>query len=148
MPSLLARWRAMLRPQVYFYGFGSDAPTQVLNYTAAKLYQSQDNLKAVVDFLAESIAQLPLNVYTRNGETDRERDRTSTAARLLWKPNEDETQFDFIRALMTEYFVFGAVYVWVLPDANSKSGYQLRIIPSEWIISTKKKIFLMLGRMM
>ena len=139
MPSLLARWRAMLRPQVYFYGFGSDAPTQVLNYTAAKLYQSQDNLKAVVDFLAESIAQLPLNVYTRNGETDRERDRTSTAARLLWKPNEDETQFDFIRALMTEYFVFGAVYVWVLPDANSKSGYQLRIIPSEWIISTKKK---------
>ncbi len=129
----------MLRPQVYYYSFGGDAPTQVLNYTAAQLYQSQDNLRAVVDFLAASIAQLPLNVYTRNDETDRERDRTSTAAKLLRKPNEDNTTYEFIQALMTEYFVFGVVYVWVFRDANSKSGYQMRIIPSGWIISTKRR---------
>ena len=127
----------MFRPQVFYYSLGSDAPTQVLNYTAAKLYQSQDNLKAVVDFLANSIAQLPLNVYTRNSETDRERDRTSTAARLLWRPNEDQTEFEFIRALMTEYFVFGAVYVLMLPDPDSPSGWQMRIIPSEWITDTE-----------
>ena len=100
MPNLLARWRAAFRPQVYIYGLGSDAPTHVLNYTASKLYQSQDNLKAVVDFLAASIAQLPLNVYTRNAETDRERDRTSPAARLLWLPNSAMTEFEFIRAVM------------------------------------------------
>ena len=139
MPNLLARWRAAFRPQVYIYGLGSDAPTQVLNYTASKLYQSQDNLKAVVDFLAASIAQLPLNVYTRNGETDRERDRTSAAARLLWRPNSAMTEFEFIRAVMTEYFVFGTVYVLVLPDADSRSGWQIWPIPSEWIISTKKR---------
>ena len=127
----------MFRPQVFYYSLGSDAPTQVLNYTAAKLYQSQDNLKAVVDFLANSIAQLPLNVYTRNSETDRERDRTSTAARLLWRPNEDQTEFEFVRALMTEYFVFGAVYVLMLPDPDSPSGWQMRIIPSEWITDTE-----------
>ena len=137
MPNLLTRWRNMFRPQVFYYSLGSDAPTQVLNYTAAKLYQSQDNLKAVVDFLANSIAQLPLNVYTRNSETDRERDRTSTAARLLWRPNEDQTEFEFIRALMTEYFVFGAVYVLMLPDPDSPSGWQMRIIPSEWITDTE-----------
>ena len=61
MPNLLERVRAMFRPQVYIYELGGDAPTHVLNYTAAQLYQSQDNLKAVIDFLAESIAQLPLN---------------------------------------------------------------------------------------
>lgn len=137
MPNLLTRWRNMFRPQVFYYSLGSDAPTQVLNYTAAKLYQSQDNLKAVVDFLANSIAQLPLNVYTRNSETDRERDRTSTAARLLWRPNEDQTEFEFVRALMTEYFVFGAVYVLMLPDPDSPSGWQMRIIPSEWITDTE-----------
>lgn len=139
MPNLLARWRAAFRPQVYIYGLGSDAPTQVLNYTASKLYQSQDNLKAVVDFLAASIAQLPLNVYKRNDETDRERDRTSPAARLLWLPNVEQTEFEFIRALMTEYFVFGTVYVLVLPDAKSRSGWQMWIVPSEWVISTKNR---------
>ena len=139
MPNLLSRWRAAFRPQVYIYGLGSDAPTHVLNYTASKLYQSQDNLKAVVDFLAASIAQLPLNVYTRNDETDRERDRISPAARLLWRPNSAMTEFEFIRALMTEYFVFGTVYVLVLPDADSRSGWQMWPIPSEWVISTESK---------
>ena len=139
MPNLLARWRAAFRPQVYIYGLGSDAPTQVLNYTASKLYQSQDNLKAVVDFLAASIAQLPLNVYTRNAETDRERDRTSPAARLLWLPNSAMTEFEFIRAVMTEYFVFGTVYVLVLPDADSRSGWQMWPVPSEWVIETESR---------
>lgn len=139
MPNLLARWRAVFRPQVYIYGLGSDAPTQVLNYTASKLYQSQDNLKAVVDFLAASIAQLPLNVYKRNDETDRERDRTSPAARLLWRPNSSMTEFEFIRAIMTEYFVFGTVYVLVLPDADSRSGWQMWPVPSEWVIETESR---------
>ena len=139
MPNLLARWRAAFRPQVYIYGLGSDAPTSVLNYTASKLYQSQDNLKAVVDFLAASIAQLPLNVYKRNDETDRERDRTSPAARLLWRPNSAMTEFEFIRALMTEYFVFGTVYVLVLPDADSRSGWQMWPVPSEWVIETESR---------
>ena len=139
MPNLLARWRSIFRPQVYIYSLGSDAPTQVLNYTAQKLYASQDNLKAVVDFLAASIAQLPLNVYIRKDETDRERDRTSPAARLLWLPNSEQTEFEFVRALMTEYFVYGTVYVLVLPDKESRSGWQMWIVPSEWIISVKKK---------
>lgn len=137
MPSLRERWRMMFRPNVYIYELGSDAPTQVLNYTAQRLYQSQDNLKACVDFLSNSVAQLPLKVYKRNDETDRERDRDSAASKLLWRPNEDQTGYEFIRALASEYFVFGTVYVWVLPDADSDSGWQMRIIPSEWIVNTQ-----------
>ena len=137
MPSIRERWRMMFRPNVYLYEIGGDAPTQVLNYTAKKLYQTQDNLRAVVDYLSNSIAQLPLKVYMRGDETDRKRDRDSAAAKLLWRPNEDQTGYEFIRALSTEYYVFGAVYVWVLPDADSDSGYQIRIIPSEWIIQTE-----------
>lgn len=137
MPSIRERWRMMFRPNVYVYELGNDAPTQVLNYTAKKLYQTQDNLKAVVDFLTNSIAQLPLKVYVRDDETDRKRDRNSVAAKLLWRPNEDQTGYEFIRALAAEYFVFGAVYVWVFPDADSESGYQIRIIPSEWIVDSK-----------
>lgn len=137
MPSILERWRAMRQPTFYYYVSSGDAPTAVLNYTAQKLYQTQDNLQAVVNYLSNSIAQLPLKVYTRDGETDRKRDRESIAARTLYRPNSDQTSFEFIRALAVEYFVFGTVYVWVLPDPESETGFQLRILPSEWIVDSK-----------
>lgn len=137
MPSIMERLRAFTKPTVIQISLGSDAPTQVLNYTAKKLYQTQDNLQAVVNFLANSIAQLPLKVYKRNGEASRQRDRESVAARLIWRPNEDQTAYEFIRAVSIEYLVFGCVYVWVVPDAESPSGYQMRVIPSEWVTETK-----------
>ena len=137
MPSIMERLRAFTRPTVIYISLGPDAPTQVLNYTAKKLYQTQDNLQAVINFLSNSLAQLPLKVYKRNGEASRQRDRESAAAKLLWLPNEDQTAYEFIRAVSIEYLVFGCVYVWVVPDAESSSGYQMRVIPSEWVAETK-----------
>ena len=136
MPSIFERLRSFVKPNVIQISLGSDAPTQVLNYTAKTLYQTQDNLQAVVNYLASSIAQLPLKVYKRVGENDRKRDRNSTAAKVLWKPNEYQTCFEFVRAIAAEYYVFGCVYVWVTPDADNESGYQLLIIPSEWVQSS------------
>lgn len=140
MASILQRWRMAQAPSVINVTVNTgDASTQVLNMKAKELYQTQDNLQAVVNFLANSIAQLPLKVYVRDGETERRRDRDSTAAQTIWRPNKDQTEFEFIRALAVEYFVCGCGYVWVLPDAESESGYQLRIVPSEWIQPGTKK---------
>lgn len=139
MPGILQRWRDLFRPTYVQYNFGPDAPAQVLNYTARQLYNTQDNLSAVVNFLSNSIAQLPLKVYKRTEENNRERDRVSTAALLLYRPNGDQTEYEFIRALAVEYFVFGCVYVWILPDADSQSGFQARIIPTDWVTSTEKR---------
>jgi len=133
MASIFERWRMASRPSVINVTVSGDASTQVLNMKAKELYQTQDNLQAVVNFLANSIAQLPLKVYVRDGETERRRDRDSVAAKLLWRPNSDQTSFEFFRALAIEYFVFGSVFVWVLPDADSESGLQLRILPTEWL---------------
>ena len=138
MPGIIERWRSLFRPNLVLYNFGPDAPTEVLTMTARTLYNTQDNLAAVVNFLANSIAQLPLKVYTRSGENDRRRDRTSQAALLLWRPNGDQTEYEFMRALAIEYFVFGCVYVWILPDADSPAGMQARIIPTDWVTSTAK----------
>lgn len=139
MASIFERWRVASAPSVINITVQGDASTQVLNMKAKELYQTQDNLQAVVNFLANSIAQLPLKVYVRKGETERERDRDSVAAQLLYKPNPDQTCFEFIRALAVEYYVFGSVYVWLLPDAESESGYQLRIVPTEWLVNTNVK---------
>lgn len=106
---------------------------------ARELYATQANLHAVVSFLADSIAQLPLKVYRRDGENDRQRDRDSIAAKLLWKPNPDQTAYEFINALAVEFFLMGCSTIWILPDADSDSGYQLRLIPREWIINTEKQ---------
>lgn len=138
MPSLFERWRLASKPSVININLTQgDASTQVLNMKAKELYQTQDNLQAVINFLSNSIAQLPLKVYVRDGETERRRDRDSVAAKTLWRPNQDQTSFEFIRALAVEYFVFGSVFVWVLPDAESESGKQLRILPTEWLVSNQ-----------
>lgn len=134
MPSIMERWRLMKRPSVINVTLSGDASTQVLNLSAKELYQTQDNLSACVNFLSNSIAQLPLKVYIRDGESERRRDRDSKASKLLWRPNADQTEYEFIRATMIEYFVYGSVYWWLLPDAESESGYQVRVLPSEWII--------------
>lgn len=136
MPSIFERWRMINKPSVINVTLSGDASTQILNMTAKELYQTQDNLQAVVNFLANSIAQLPLKVYVRNGEDQRKRDRDSVAAKLLWRPNDYQTCFEFIRGLAEEYFVFGCVYVWVVPDANSESGYMMHIVPTDWVMST------------
>ena len=146
MASILERWRAISKPSIYNITItGSDASTQVLNMTASELYQTQDNLRAVVDFLANSLAQLPLKVYVRDGETERRRDRDSEAAKLIWKPNDYMTSFEFIRGLMIEYFVYGSVFVWVVPDLNSESNYSMHIIPTKWIVQTNESTAYKIG---
>lgn len=135
MPRILGRFRAMARP-TYYISFSPDAPTAVLNYSVKKLYQTQDNLRAVVDFLAASIAQLPVKVYVRHDDNTRERDRTSAAAKLLYRPNKVQTSYEFIRGLVTEYLVFGNVYAWVIPSADMESGYEMYIVPSDWVEAT------------
>ena len=137
MPSILERWRMVSKPSLIYVTMSGNADTQVLNLTAQELYRTQDNLRAVVDFLSNNLAQLPLKVYTRNDENDRERDRDSDAAKVLWKPNGYQTQFEFIRALCLEYYVFGCVYVWVVPNVNKEGGYDIHIIPTNWIQSKK-----------
>lgn len=137
MASIFERWRMISRPSIVNITLSGDASTQVLNMTATELYRTQDNLRAVVDFLSNSIAQLPLKVYVRNGEDERKRDRTSEAALLIWRPNDYMTQFEFIRGLVEEYFVYGAVYVWVVPSATSASGWNLHIVPTNWVIGSE-----------
>lgn len=139
MPSIFERWRMVSRPAVYNITMTGDANDQVLNLTAVELYRTQGNLRAVVDFLAASMSQLPIKVYTRKGENERVRDRSGKAAKLLWRPNNYQTQLEFIRGLMAEYYVFGAVYVWVVPSKESPSTWDLHLIPTNWVIGSKAK---------
>lgn len=121
-----------------FYVVTPEEMPRVGKMSARQLYATQANLHAVVSFLADSVAQLPLKVYIRDEETARRRDRDSVAAKLLWRPNSDQTAYEFINALTVELLLMGCAVMWLLPDPDSESGYQLRIIPREWIVDTER----------
>lgn len=136
MSNIIQALRSLFGRNKYHIEITPEQLPIVEGLTSRQLYATQSNLHAVVSFLSASVAQLPLRVYVRNGENDRKRDRTSAAAKLLWLPNPDQTCYEFIESLIMEYLLMGSVFVWVLPDADTESGYQLRIIPREWIIDT------------
>ena len=115
-----------------FYGNSETEIPSVESLSPRELYTTQANLYSVVSFLSSSVAQLPIKVYERQDEDVRYRDRNSIASKLLFRPNADQTQSEFMEALCTEYLLYGEAIVWLLPDI-SDSGWQLRIIPSEWI---------------
>lgn len=117
---------------VYYLDRRPETDPHIEGLSARDLYSTQANLHAVVSFLADSVAQLPLKVYERHDETTRERNRTSQAAKLLYRPNRDQTEYEFFNALTIEYLLFGEAIVLILRD-DSESGYQLRLIPTEWI---------------
>lgn len=138
MPSITQKLRDLFGHTTVHVSITPEENPYVDGLTARQLYATQANLHAVVSFLADSVAQLPLKVYVRDGETERRRDRTSTAALLLYRPNRDQTALELWNAVVTELLLMGVATLWVLPDADSESGYQLRIIPKEWIMDTER----------
>ena len=84
MPTILSRLLGQLfGSSKYIINLSSEENPLAEGLSARELYAGQANLHAVVSFLAENLAQLPLNVYVRESENGRRRDRDSPAARKL-----------------------------------------------------------------
>ena len=139
MPKITERLRDLFGRTTIHVSLMPEENPRVDGLSARQLYATQANLHAVVSFLADSVAQLPLKVYVRNAEFDRMRDRDSNAAKLLYRPNADQTSYEFWNAVSTELLLMGGSTVWVLPDPDSESGLQLRLIPKEWITDSERK---------
>ena len=139
MPKITQRLRDLFGRTTIHVSLMPEENPRVDGLSARQLYATQANLHAVVSFLADSVSQLPLKVYSRSGENDRQRDRESVAAKLLYRPNADQTAYEFWNATVTELLLMGVSTVWVLPDTESQSGYQLRLIPKEWIMNSERK---------
>ena len=98
MPRITERLRNLFGRTTIHVSITPEENPLVDGLTARKLYATQANLHAVVSFLADSVAQLPLKVYMRRAEGDRVRDRDSAAAKLLYRPNGDQTSYEFWNA--------------------------------------------------
>lgn len=139
MPKITQRLRDLFGHTTIHVNLSPEENPLVGGLSARQLYATQANLQAVVSFLSDSVAQLPLKVYRRGANNARIRDMDSVAAKLLYRPNADQTAYDLWNAVMIEYLLMGCATLWVLPDVDSESGYQLRLIPKEWITDTDRE---------
>lgn len=128
--------RNVFRPR-YTYIYGGDYGVNIANMDAAKLYQTQPNLRAVISFLADNAAQIPIKVYERASDTDRPRVHDSPAALLLSKPNPDMTAYEFRRWMYSDLLLYERFLTLVLPSKNTESGWEMRPIPASWIQTYK-----------
>lgn len=121
------------RGGVTWYSAGIDSP-MVLNMDAESIYRTQPNLQSVISFLAENMASLPIKVYDRKADNDRERITDSPAALFLRQPNPDQTWYEFACESFSDYNLFGQTIWLTLEDDTMPSGWQARRIPPSWVM--------------
>lgn len=100
-----------------------------LTLPVEKIWEREPNLRAVVDFRARNIAQLGLHFF-RDDNGQRERDRTSQAARTFSRPNRFMTGYELIYDLVATLDLHGKAYWWVRPG---ESGPEIFPFPATWV---------------
>lgn len=108
---------------------------QVMGMGVADLYRTQPHLRTVVSFLARNIAQLPVHVFDRVSDEDRRRVTGEGVALVVKRPNEHQTWFELMYSTVSELKLYD-VAVWSVAEADTPSGWDVRLIPSSWITST------------
>lgn len=121
--------------------FGAGFAAEVVEgMTPGDLYQSQPNLRAVVDFTSRNAAQLGRHVFRPDGKGGRERARGSFMETLLKSPNDYQTGFDLFKQLFAELALYD-FHLWVIDNSRRSGGTTITGIPTEWIAGTKSDAF-------
>lgn len=112
----------------------------VLDQSPSELWATQPHLRMVVDFLARNIAQLGTYAYTRQDDGGRERQTTTELARILRKPNPEQTNYEFIRDIVGDLALYDEAYLLRLTAARTDidAAYEVRILRPSWVVGTKK----------
>jgi HK97 family phage portal protein len=82
------------------------------------LWRSQPAVRTSVSFLARNIAQLGIHVFSRLGDTERERLTDHPVARLFEQPNPWTTRYRLMDALIHDLGIFDRAYWWKTKTAN------------------------------
>lgn len=133
-----------IEPVRYYHGTPSHANNFELNLeglfdsvTPGALYESQPHLRTVIDFLAENVAQVGLHPFKRDADNGRTRDRSSVLARLLERPNPDESLYEIMYSIVADLGLHDIALLRVIPTTDIDYPYELRVIKAAWVIGTK-----------
>lgn len=104
-----------------------DNPAQ---QTPELLWATQPNLRTVVDFICNNVAQLGLHAYTSDGE-DRQRDKTSPLAKVIRRPNDYMTTFELVFDLVGNLSLHNRAYWFVYPSSDGR--WMIQPFPAPWV---------------
>lgn len=107
----------MLSTNITLYG-GSRADYR-------EIYRTQPNVRTVVSFLARNIAQLPVHLYRRRADDDRERITDHDFVRALRQSNPLDrriTRFRLMQALVTDLAVYDVAYWAFVRAAGARTA--------------------------
>lgn len=106
--------------------------------TVDRLFTTHPSVRKVTTFAARHLASIPLHVYRRSGETDRERVRDGAVADLLAWPSTDptETPYRFWESVVLDGLIFDR---WALELVETDDGPRLVRLPAHtWRASTDR----------
>lgn len=107
----------------------------ILAQSPSYLWRTQPYLRTVVDFLARNIAQVGLQAFVRVSDTDRQRDRAGPMAQIIARPNDSQTFFEVMQALVADLALHDNAY-WLI-GVKADGSPAVQPIPAEWITGTK-----------
>lgn len=135
LDALLGRDRGVMRS--YEVRYVSALATEVLGYSAEKMYATQPTLRSVVSFIGGNVASIPLKCYIRESDVSRRRDTEGVLPTLLRHPNNHMTCHELMRHTVTDIELYGFALWLVFPDADSESGWRIEVLPASWVTQVK-----------
>lgn len=106
---------------------------QVLGMSIRTLWRTQPNLRTVVSFRAENVAQLGLHAFTMAADGSRVRDRDGIVPRLLEHVDGVSTMYRLLYGLSSDLDLYDRAFILAVGDASSPVGWSLRRIPPTWV---------------
>lgn len=95
----------------------------------AKIYQTQPNVRTVVNFFSRNIAQLGIHAFRRISDTDRERLTGVPLTQTLKKPNPQTTRYRMIEHTVQDFCIYFNAY-WLKVRARGGRLGLVRIPPT------------------
>ena len=114
----------------------AQAMDAVAGMPAAKVYATQPNVRAVVDFLARNVAQLGLHSFVKDEDGGRERDHATPIAQLLEDPSPAQSPFELVRSIVADLVLFDEAWLWVTKTTLTTSGWLIRPLPVDTVTVT------------
>lgn len=124
---------------------GSAQTSILLNATTSMTYEaiwkSQPALRTVVGFLARNIAELGIDVFTRESDTDRQKDREHPLALLLSQPffGSKWTKYKLVNWTVHEICIYDTAYWLKTISPDGRPG--VLPVPSRFITPQGENFF-------
>jgi HK97 family phage portal protein len=97
------------------------------------LWETQPHLRTVVTFLARNIAQLSLQAFERESDTNRVRVHApDPLAVLLGRPNGHDTLYSVIFRIVADKALHDEAFI--IPAEDSAGVWSIEVIPASWCI--------------